>query len=336
MADNFPFTPGTGLTGSADDIGGGVLVQRVKVQYGADGSATDVAPGVGLPVAGQYAEVAGTAAALNADALASTDVRGYSRFSVQFSGTWTGTFNIQGSNDNTNWFTYFNVWAISGTGSPTANISSNGIYNGVITARYLRVRMLAYTSGTATVTTELSNTPGDPNVSINSGAALSCSVSSPSSASDGATVSTSQVQVSPALYNGATMDRLRSFGVQGAAGVSPVAGTSGGWSVYNGYGMVANVTTVKASAGQVGGWYIHNPGTATAYLQVFNTTSGVTLGTTSPTYIVAVPAGSAANLELTCGIAHSTGIQVACTSTATGNASPTGAGSNMVVTIFYK
>lgn len=336
MPDNFTFTPGTGATGSADDIGGGVLVQRVKVQHGPDGSATDVAPGAGLPVAGQYVELTGTAAALNADAVASTDVRGFSRFSVQISGTWTGTIQIQGCNDNANWVGYSNVWAINNNGSANGSITANGVYSGVIAARYLRVRMVNYTSGTATVTLDLTNTPGDPNVSISSGSAMSASVSSPNAPNDGATVSTSQVQVSPSLYNGTTMDRQRSFGTQGAAGVTPVAGTSGGWSVFNGYGMIANVMTVKSSPGQVGGWYIHNPGTATNYVQVFNTTSGVTLGTTQPTYIIAVPAGAAANLELTCGIAHSTGIQAACTSTATGNVSPTGASSNMVVTIFYK
>lgn len=42
-------TPGTGATISSDDVGG-VQVQRVKVQYGADGSATDVSASTPLPV----------------------------------------------------------------------------------------------------------------------------------------------------------------------------------------------------------------------------------------------------------------------------------------------
>lgn len=49
MADNIDVTPGTGKTISADEIAG-VLVQRVKVQYGSDGSATDVDTGTPLPV----------------------------------------------------------------------------------------------------------------------------------------------------------------------------------------------------------------------------------------------------------------------------------------------
>ena len=49
MADNIGYTPGTGATVAADDVSG-VLYQRVKLAFGADGSANDVASGNGLPV----------------------------------------------------------------------------------------------------------------------------------------------------------------------------------------------------------------------------------------------------------------------------------------------
>jgi hypothetical protein len=49
MADNFNFTPGTGKTGAADDIGG-VLYPRVKIAQGADGTATDVSSAAPLQV----------------------------------------------------------------------------------------------------------------------------------------------------------------------------------------------------------------------------------------------------------------------------------------------
>lgn len=50
MADNTQLNLGSGgdLL-STDDIGGGVKVERVKVQYGADGSATDVSATTPLP-----------------------------------------------------------------------------------------------------------------------------------------------------------------------------------------------------------------------------------------------------------------------------------------------
>jgi hypothetical protein len=52
MADNIDVTPGTGKTVAADDIGGGVLAQRVKVVFGPDGTGNDVdtASGKALPV----------------------------------------------------------------------------------------------------------------------------------------------------------------------------------------------------------------------------------------------------------------------------------------------
>jgi hypothetical protein len=52
MADNVAITAGSGTTIAADDIGGGVLVQRVKNTWGPDGTAndTDVATGKPMPV----------------------------------------------------------------------------------------------------------------------------------------------------------------------------------------------------------------------------------------------------------------------------------------------
>lgn len=52
MADNVAITAGSGTTIAADDVGAGVLVQRVKATWGPDGTAndTDVASGKSLPV----------------------------------------------------------------------------------------------------------------------------------------------------------------------------------------------------------------------------------------------------------------------------------------------
>jgi hypothetical protein len=64
MADNFSFTEGSGKTGAADDIGGGVLAPRVKVGWGTDGTLndTDTAAGKALPV--QLRDSTGTEIAL--------------------------------------------------------------------------------------------------------------------------------------------------------------------------------------------------------------------------------------------------------------------------------
>lgn len=49
MADNIGYTPGTGATVAADDIGG-VLYQRVKPVHGVDGVAVDASTSNPLPV----------------------------------------------------------------------------------------------------------------------------------------------------------------------------------------------------------------------------------------------------------------------------------------------
>ena len=48
MADNVAYTPGSGATIAADDIGG-VLHQRVKISVGADGAAADLSTTTPMP-----------------------------------------------------------------------------------------------------------------------------------------------------------------------------------------------------------------------------------------------------------------------------------------------
>jgi hypothetical protein len=64
----------------------------------------------------------------------------------------------------------------------------------------------------------------------------------------------------------------------------------------------------------------NNPNSGIAYIQIFNVVSGsVTLGTTTPTYVIPIPASASANVEFTNGIAHGTAISAAVTTTATGS-----------------
>jgi hypothetical protein len=128
--------------------------------------------------------------------------------------------------------------------------------------------------------------------------------------------------------------------VDGSAVTQPVAvaaQASGGWSVSR---LLAagstNATSVKASAGQVGGWYLFNAATSTRYLKLYNKASAPTVGTDTPFMTIPVPAGAAANVELTAGIAMGTGIAFALT---TGVAdSDTGAvtANDVVVNLLYK
>jgi hypothetical protein len=136
------------------------------------------------------------------------------------------------------------------------------------------------------------------------------------------------------VWNGSTWDRVKSFGAAGAVGVTPTPGTTGGWSVSSQTALTNTKVSVKTSAGTFGGYMIYNPNTTVAYIQVFDVASGsVTLGSTTPTYVLAIPAGSGANLELTCGVNHATAIVIAATTTATGSTAPTTA---LTAAIFYK
>ncbi len=59
MADNVAITPGTGATVAADDIGGGVLAQRVKVVWGPDGTGNDADIASGKPIPAQIRSATG-------------------------------------------------------------------------------------------------------------------------------------------------------------------------------------------------------------------------------------------------------------------------------------
>lgn len=79
MADNTTLNPGVaGDIISTDDIGGGVKVQRVKIQHGADGSATDVSTASPLPIsdAGSSVTVDGTVTVQDGGSAISVDDNG--------------------------------------------------------------------------------------------------------------------------------------------------------------------------------------------------------------------------------------------------------------------
>lgn len=116
--------------------------------------------------------------------------------------------------------------------------------------------------------------------------------------------------------------------------VTPTPGTTGGWSVNSQTALTNTKVAVKASAGTFGGYMLYNPNTTIQYIQVFDVASGsVTLGSTTPTYVIPIPGGAAANLEIGNGINHATAITLAATTTPTGSTAP---GSNLVGFFLFK
>lgn len=76
MADNVAITAGSGTTIAADDIGAGVLVQRVKATWGADGTATDTSATAPFPVTGSGAFSVSATATPAATSHVANDVNG--------------------------------------------------------------------------------------------------------------------------------------------------------------------------------------------------------------------------------------------------------------------
>ena len=116
--------------------------------------------------------------------------------------------------------------------------------------------------------------------------------------------------------------------------------TNGGWSTFmatSGDGSTAltnSAQAIKASAGKLGGWYIYNPNATAIYVPIYNVAAGsVTVGTTNPQIVLCIPATSGANVEFSRGIAFSTAISAAATTTGGGNTAPT---TPLEANFFYK
>jgi hypothetical protein len=113
--------------------------------------------------------------------------------------------------------------------------------------------------------------------------------------------------------------------VQGAGSMTPILATdtpsaTGGWTPIAETALSTTVQTVKSSAGTLGAYYCYNPNSTVAYVQVFDTSGTVTLGTTVAKWTMGIPPGAAANLGIPMGgLNFASAIKVATTTTATGS-----------------
>ena len=114
-----------------------------------------------MPVVQPATVVSGLSAnALNADLVPSTDVSAYRWLSLQIDGTWSGTLSFQGSNDNTTWFATGLVDVTDTVITNRTVTTTNRLVYGPTNCKYVRVRMTAYSSGSATGTLSLFGAPG--------------------------------------------------------------------------------------------------------------------------------------------------------------------------------
>lgn len=102
--------------------------------------------------------------------------------------------------------------------------------------------------------------------------------------------------------------------------------------------LTNTAVAVKASAGRLYGYHIFNPGTALAYVQIYNVAAAsVVVGTTTPIITLAMPSNSSSNVGVdhlfSTPVTFATAIAVAATTTPTGGTAP---GTAIVVNVFYK
>lgn len=120
----------------------------------------------------------------------------------------------------------------------------------------------------------------------------------------------------------------------GAVNVKPT--TSGGLSIFRSIDLDETEEDVKTSAGQLFGWYLYNAHSAVLYVKLYNATAAnVTVGTTTPVMTIPVPPSSGANVEFTNGIAFSTAICAACTTGVADNDTGAPAANVLIANFLY-
>lgn len=89
--------------------------------------------------------------------------------------------------------------------------------------------------------------------------------------------------------------------------------------------LTATVVTVKSTNGVLGHLQCYNPSNAAAYVQVFDVSGAVTLGTTVPVLSFGLTTLTNNSVEFTNGYLFANAIKVAATTTATGSSAPSAA-----------
>lgn len=182
-------------------------------------------------------EVSGTAGSNNSDLVPSRNVAAYKWGSMQLSGTFTATIQIQGSNDNINWIAIgvSNIGLVSQQAA--TSMTAPGMYVFPISYKFLRVRTVAFSSGPVVGNGQLYSTASFPAV-VSAAITAQSALAVTSSSSTGAPVPTNayyggmlgqdgnligfrsaevdsvtvgSLRTTPYFYNGASADRQRTI-----------------------------------------------------------------------------------------------------------------------------
>jgi hypothetical protein len=241
-----------------------------------------------------------TAGVLNADLVPATDVAQFAIVSVQIAGTFSGTLTFQGSNDNATWVSVLLNNASAASAPATASTGA-GLFTGPIPFRYFRVRMTAYTSGTATGAVMLGG-GGIPNP---------IGVQAVSQSTAAAVTTPWPTSETPKTTGG-----LLSTNLVSAAST--------------------NATVVKASAGAVYAIFASNANAAWRYLKIYNKATAPTVGTDTPVITIGIPPNDTVSHTLPGGHTNTAGIGIALTTESTTAGTTAVAANEIVVNVAYK
>lgn len=227
-----------------------------------------------------------------------TDALNYSGVSVHIvtQGT-SSTVTFQTSNDNTNWVTNM-MYNISATGTAVVGTSTtaNTVYTGQLGGRYFRLNVTGISAGTTAGSIVFNQRPP-----------------------------WAPVVLASAVQSGSwTIRQAASITSSGILKSKILAAAT------------TNATSVKASAGQLYGWHFINTTAAIKYVRIYNLATAPTVGTSSPDFVLPLPASGGAVMAVNdMGIPMTTGIAYAITGGATDLDATAVAANDVIGTLFY-
>lgn len=373
MADNTVLNTGTGGDTIASDDIGGIKHQRVKVEHGADGSATDVSTSSPLPVDQTNTSVAdgGTLPAKGVQ-VGGTDGTVFQVFSTDSAGrvntNVTGTVPVSGPVTDTQLrasavpvssaslplpsgaSTSAKQPALGTAGTASADVIS---VQGVASMTPVKVDGSGVTqpvSGTVTASGPLTDVqlratavPVSGTVTANAGTgpfpvsdnAGSLTVDAPVGTPVFVRLSDGTSAIATLPVSLASLPALATgSNLAGRVNVEPQ--TANGLSIFHLVSAATtNATNVKASAGQLYGWFVYNSNAAARKL-VFHNTAGTPTAGASVVFSIVIPPSSGANVEYTNGLAFATGIAITTVTGLADSDTAAVAANDLVINLFYK
>lgn len=112
--------------------------------------------------------------------------------------------------------------------------------------------------------------------------------------------------------------------------------TTGGLTIFSNYNLSSSIN-VKSTAAGLYGWYAWNTDTKPVYINFYNVSGAINVGTDAIKIQLMLPASAAANSVFPLGIAgFTTGISLAAVSAVVSSATSPGAASSCGINLFYK